>query len=214
MGKDIDRSQHSLLRSDWREYLKQGLGTSESERKLRQRIRDRAVTGLYDIAIINQHARNDDIRQIFERLSADATENTEQSDKVNGSERELTETHFVAAKAMISLAWRGLRECGLDKHEIFDQIVVRAIEDAEADYQDVPHGRVESDISFKTLQAHADVEGMDPVEKWERDLALSSKDIQTLHKRLSEHPDVETTIDKDIGDLINEHLVEDDDGDG
>lgn len=210
MTGDINREQHSLLRSDWREYLKEGIGTSDSERKLRERIRDRVVTGLYDIAIINQHARNDDIRQIFERLSADETENVEQSELVNGKERELTETHFVAARAMISLAWRGLRECGVDRDRIFDRVVIPGIEDAEADYQDVPHGRVESDISLRKLEAHANVEDMDPVEKFQRGLSLSAEDFQTFHDRLSEHPDVDETIGKNIYELVEEHLIESD----
>lgn len=208
MVKEIDRTQHSLLRSDWREYIREGLGTSESERKTRQRIRDRVVTGLYDLAIIDQYARDEDIKQIFERLSNDVTKNTEQSDVVNGTDRELRETHFVAARALISVAWRGLRECGLDKHEIFEKVVVPAIEDAEADYAGVPHGRVESDISVEKLEVHTDVEGMNPLEKWKRDIALTTEDVQTLHNRVSNHPDVETTIGRDIGDLIDQYLVE------
>lgn len=210
MAKDIDRQQHSLLRSDWREYLKQGLGTSDSERKLRERIRDRVVTGLYDIAIINQYARDEDIKQIFERLSSHQTENAKQSDLVNGERRELTETHFVAAEALISLAWRGLRECGVDKDRIFHRVVVSGIEDAEADYQGVPHGRVESDISLNKLEAHTGVGSMDPVEKWQRDLSLSSEDFQILYDRLMEHPDVDETLDKDFHKLVKEHLIESD----
>lgn len=210
MGEDIDREQHSLLRSDWRMYLKEGLGTSDSERKLRERIRDRVVTGLYDCSIINQYARDEDIKQIFERLWDDGTENAEQSVLVNGEGRNLTETHFVAARAMISLAWRGLRLNGVDKDEIFEKVIVRGLEDAEADYQGVPYGRVESDISLQKLEAHTNVEDMDPVEKLQRGLSLSGEDLQTIHNRLSEHPDVDQTLGKNIHELAKEHLVDSD----
>ncbi|MBP1922701.1 hypothetical protein J2751_001715 [Halorubrum alkaliphilum] len=211
MAGDINREQHSLLRSDWRAYLKEGLGTTDNDRKLRERIRDRVVTGLYDVAILNQYARDDDIKQIFGRLSNDLTENTEQSDIVNGEDRELPETHFVAASALVSLAWRGLRECGIDRDRIFNQVVVRSIERAEADYQGVPHGRIESDISLSKLETHGDVEEMDPIDKWKRGLGLTGEDLRTLHNRVSDHPEVETTSGEDIGELIDEYLVK---GDG
>ena len=211
MSKDINREQHSLLRSDWRAYLKEGIGTSEAERKLRERLRDRVVTGLYDVAILNQYARDRDIRQIFERLSDDETENTEQSDIVNGESRELHDTHFVAANALVSLAWRGLRECGVDQREIFDRVIVPSIETGEADYQGVSQNKVESDISLTELETHADVDDMDPLEKWKRGLGLSGNDYQTLHDRLSEHPDVDETLGKDIHVLIKKYLVESDD---
>lgn len=208
MGKEIDREQHSLLRSDWRAYLKQGVGTSDSERKLRERIRDRVVTGLYDCSIINQYARNDDIKQMFERLSNDGTENAEQSELVNGESRNLPETHFTAARAMVSLAWRGLRLNGLDKEEIFEKVIVRGVEDAEADYKGVPHGRVESDMKLNKLEPVTET-GIDPVEKWERGISLSGDDLREISDRLNDHPDVETIVGEDIGDLIDQHLVDD-----
>lgn len=211
MSKDINREQHSLLRSDWRAYLKEGIGTSEADRKLRERLRDRVVTGLYDVAILNQYARDRDIKQIFKRLSNDETANVEQSELVNGEEMSLYETHFIAAEALVSLAWRGLRECGVDQQQIFDRVVVPGIESGEADYKGVPHGRVESNMSLTKLETHTDVENMDPVEKVERGLALSGDDFQTLHNRLSQHPDVDETIGKNIIELTKTHLIESDD---
>jgi len=211
MVNEIDREQHSLLRSDWRHYLKEGLGTSDSERKVRERIRSRVLTGLHDVMLLNQYARDDDIKQIFERLEKAPVENSDQSDILNGSDRELTETHFLAARALVSFAWRGMRACGVDRDRLFEKVIVRGIEDAEADHKGVPHGRVESDIQLETLEAHRDTDEMDPIEKWKRGLALSSDDIRTLHKRVSEHPEVEETLGRDIGELIDEYLVNDPD---
>lgn len=210
MSKDINREQHSLLRSDWRAYLKEGIGTSDAERKLRERLRDRVVTGLYDVAILNQYARDRDIKQIFKRLSNDETANVEQSELVNGEEMSLYETHFVAAKALVSLAWRGLRECGVDQQRIFDRVVVPGIESGEADCKGVPHGRVESNMSLTKLETHTGVENIDPVEKVERELALSGNDLQTLHNRLSQHPDVDEIIGKNIIELTKTHLIDSD----
>lgn len=208
MVKDIDREQHSLLRSDWREYLKEGIGTSEKERKLRQRIRDRILTGLYDIALINQYARDEDIKQVFDRLAKDQTENPEQSELVNGDKRDMAETHFVAARGLVALAWRGLRECGVDKQRIFEKVIVRAIEDGEADYKNVPHGHVDSDIQFRDLEAIQKMNELDPLEKWERGLARTGEDIQELINQLPEGTVVGEG--EDIGELINKHLVESD----
>lgn len=207
MGSEIDREQHSLLRADWREYIKEGLGTSDSERKLRERIRNRVVTGIHDILLLNNNARSEDIKQIFERLT-DQTENSEQSDIVNGADRELRDTHFIPARGLVSLAWRGLRECGIDKSRIFDTVVVRGIENGEADYQNLPHGSIESDISLNILEAHPNLN--DPLERWKRDLSMSGADFQELTNRLNEHPEVESIVGEDINELIEDYLIEDD----
>lgn len=209
MSKDINREQHSLLRSDWRTYLKRGIGTSDAERKLRERLRDRVVTGLYDVAILNQYARDKDIKQIFKRLSNDETANAEQSELVNGEEMSMYETHVVAARALVSLAWRGLRECGVDQQRVFDRVVVQGIESGEADSKGVPHGRVESNISLTKLETHTGVENMDPVEKWKRGLGLTGEDLQEINNRLSEHPDVDGIAGKELDPLIKEYLIGD-----
>jgi len=169
------------------------------------------VTGLYDIAILNQHARDRDIKQIFKRLSNDETANVEQSELVNGDSLELHETHFVASRALVSFVWRGLRACGVDKQRIFKRVIVNGIKHGEADYEGVSHGTVEAKMGLETLETHAETEDMSPLEKVEKGLGLSGDDIQALHNQLSEHPDIDETIGKNIIDLAKTHLIESDD---
>jgi hypothetical protein len=206
MPRDIDSEKHSLLRSDWRQDLKEGIGTSETDRKYRQYIRERVQTGFYDIALLNQYMREDDIKQIFHRENdSNAADPNQEMD-----EREtMMKEHWVPARHMVALAWRGLRLNGMDKKDIFERIIVRGIEDGEADYVDVPHGRVESDLTLSKLEPVRLDENLDPIEKVEKGISLSGEDIQEIHNRLSDHPDVDSTLGENLVDLAKEHLVND-----
>jgi len=205
MPKEIDRDKHSLLRSDWREYLKMGLGESEEARKTRERIRDRIRTGLYDVSIINQHARSDDIKQIFQRVNN--ANSAQGNQEVDGRDSKV-KTHWVAARALVTLAWRGLRENEIDKDEIFENVIIRGIEDGEADYKGVPHGHVESDIAFNKLQA-VETNGLLPVEKIERGLPLTGDEWKEVMELLNEELDRDFR-GENIVDLAKEHLTEND----
>ena len=196
---------HSLLRKDWRESIKEGIGSSEKERKFRERIRDRVRFGLADIALLNQYARSEDIKQIFkkkEHKKPNLPEELLPSD-------ELRETVWVFAMHAVALCWRGLRSNGMDKKEIFEKVVRDGIVWGEAEYEGVDRGAVEYDFSINTLEIHRHKEEYDPVEKWEKDLSLTGEDLKQLHDRLSEHPEVDSTAGEDIGDLIDECLVND-----
>ena len=197
--------QNSLLTTAFRKLIKSDPEHTALERKNRNRMRNRVKQGLSDICLLNQYARTDDIRQIFHREHGRNAAHPAQ--QVDGRQ-ELLSNQWIPARHMIALAWRGLRLNGVDKNDIFERVIIRGIEDGEADYEGVPHGRVESDVEFNQLEAVKE-RGIDPVEKWERGISLSSDDLREISDRLNEHPDVETIVGEDIGELIDQHLVDD-----
>ena len=182
---------------------------------MRLRMWDRVELGLHDIATFSQYARSDDIQQVFEKESPEPDGyNTESNqDALNDDKEPVYDAHWVPARYMVMLAWEGLRANGMDKDEIFEKVIVRGIEDAEADYQNVAHGMVESEINLKTLKVPENVEEMDALDKFDRGLSLSGGDIQEIMDRLSEHPDVDeiTGKDIDIQGLISKHLLKESD---
>jgi len=205
MVQYVDHDQHSLLRSDWRQDLKDGIGTGEDERKYRQYIRERVQTGLYDIALLNQYMRDHDIKQVFRRENRASSAGPNQTiDERTPMLRE----HWVPSRHMVALTWRGLRLNGMDKNDIFEKIIVRGIEDGEADYAGVPHGRVESEINLTKLEAIDPEEDLDPVEKIQRGLSMSGDDFQEINDRLSEHPEVDSIAGENIKELVDEYLVD------
>lgn len=200
-----ENEQNSLLTAAFRKLITSDPEHSALERKKRNRMRKRVKQGLADICLLNQYARTDDIRQIFRKENN--RNDAQPTQKVDGREEPVS-NRWVAARHMVALAWRGLRLNGVDKNDIFERVIIRGIEDGEADYEGVPHGRVESDIVFNQLEAVKE-RGIDPVEKWERGISLSSDDLRKISDRLNEHPDVETIVGEDIGELIDQHLVDD-----
>jgi len=205
MPSDIDREKYSLLRSDWREQIKEGIGSGEKERKHRQKIRERVQTGLYDFAWLNQYMRNDDIRQIFKRKnSGNAAEPNQDIDE----RATMLKTHWVAARHMVVFLWHGLRLNGMDKNDIFEKVIIRGIEDGESDYNGVPHGMVESKIRLDKLEAIEPNKDIDPVEKLQRGLSLSGDDLQEINDRLSKHPEVDSIIGENVKELVREHLID------
>lgn len=200
-----DGRQNSLLTTAFRELIRSDPERTQQERKNRKRMRERVKEGLADVALLNQFARETDIEQIFRRKN---NQNDAQPTQGVDRRQEILSNRWVAARHMIALAWRGLRLNGVDKDELFERVIVRGIEDGEADYSGVPHGRVESDIRLEELNAAQNWDELDPVEKWQRNLSLGGDDLRELQNRLSEHPEVESIVDGDMGELIDQYLVE------
>jgi hypothetical protein len=197
--------QNSLLTAAFRKLITSDPEHSALERKNRNRMRKRVKQGLADICLLNQYARTDDIQQIFHKENN--RNDAQPTQKVDGREEPVS-NRWVAARHMVSLAWRGLRLNDVDKSVIFERVIVRGIEDAEADYKGVPHGRVESEIGFEKLRAVEDWDDLDPTEKIQKEISLSSDDFQEIHDRLSEHPEVDSLAGENIIDLAKDHLID------
>jgi len=199
------RSDPSLLTESFREYLKEKPEKSDYQRKKRSRMRSRVRDGLMDISLLSQHARKKDIKQIFRPKSE---HNGALPDEIlDGGADVLSQAHWVHSMHMVALSWQGLRANGMDKEEIFERVIHDGIVWGEAKYQGTDMGAIESDIVLKTLKTH-DKEQLDPLEKLSKDLALSGDDYQELHERLSDHPDVDETLGKDIRELSKKYLLE------
>ena len=179
------------------------------ERTYRMRMRDRVVTGLHDLAILNQYARSDDIEQIFHRDDTDTRPNGNQY--IEDERGDFIKAHWVPAYHGVALFWQGLRANGMDKDDIFSQVIKAGIEKGEAQHKGVSRGAVESDISLNKLKAHKDTDNMGALEKWKRDgMQLTAEEWQELHEQVSNHPDVDDTTGKNLNELIKQHLVESD----
>lgn len=206
MPQDIDQDKHSLLRKDWRSDIEEGIGTTELERKYRERIRDRVRTGLHDICLLNQYARPEDIKQIFHRKNGGNGADSNQ--KFAADDRDvMRKSHWVAVNCMVAMAWRGLRANGMESKRIFERVIRPAIIEGEAKHKGVPQGNVEADIPFEKLEVHYDASEMDPVEKVERGLSLSGEEYGELMQRLDEKLDRDF-LGEDVRKLVAEHLVE------
>lgn len=213
-----DTPSPSLLTEAFRDYLREKPDPSDYQRKLRKRLRERVRIGLNDFSVLNQKIRDDDLEQIFEKTRV--WQGTEEQVKEYGEDHlepgQLIETAEpgqqqprVGIHHMIAFAWRGFRKIGMDKDQIFNEIVIPAIEWGEAQHKGTDPMKVESNITFNKLQAHSDIPDIDPLEKWKRDLALTGEDYQVLQDRLSEHPEVDEILGEDINELIEKHLIED-----
>jgi len=195
----------SLLTKSYRELLENEPVTGETARQDRMRMRERVSLGLQDASHLNQYARNSDIKRIFHR-----SDNSQREHSMIIDERgDYSKSHWVHAAHVVALAWRGLRLNGMDQQDIFERVIRWGIVNGEAEYLNMDSAAIESDMSLKTLKAHKNHDDMDPLKKWKHDLGLTSDDFQELMDRLSEHPDVEEVAGKEIGPLIENHLIED-----
>jgi hypothetical protein len=201
------RDERSLLTESYREYLKEKPEKSDYQRKKRSRMRSRVRDGLMDISLLNQYARKDDIKQIFAEKN---DHNGAIPDELIPDDLgELTQANCVHAMHMVALSWQGLRADNMDKEEIFKKVIRDGIIRGEAEYKGVDMGAIEHDIALNTLKIHNKDE-LDPLEKLEHGLAMSGDDYQELQDRLSNHPDVDKIIDKDIRELSKKYLLDSD----
>lgn len=194
----LTKAQRKLLKNDAKEPV-----TGQRARQDRMRMRKRVTQGLKDISVLNQYARAGDIERIFNREDTDerSDPNTHEPD----TRDKYHKTHWVHAMNAVSLFWHGLRLKGMAKDVIFERVICRGIVKGEANFNKVSDASVESDISLNMLEVQVDV--TDPVEKWKLGLGLTGEDMQELHSRLSEHPEVDSLVGEDLGELIQEHLI-------
>lgn len=192
----------SLLTPKYRDIVKNNPEPSDAVRTNRYKMRKRVVQGLHDMALLNQYARDDDIKQIFERKRNDADDNRTQ-DYTQLKKDPIHESHWVPARHIVALLWQGLRSNNMTQAEVFEKVIIAGIEKGEAQYRGASdRGIVESDISLNSLEIHWDKDKMDPLEKFRRELGLSGSDIRELSERVEEHPDVSTISElKDQTDM-------------
>lgn len=197
-------AKDSLLTDTYRKVLENEPVTGQKARQDRMRMRNRVTQGLHDCVKLNQNVRSSDIEKIFYRDDTDQR----QYDQLPDDRDDLMKAHWVPAMHMVSLFWLGLRENGMDKQEIFKKAIRDGIVWGEAEHKGVDMGAVEQDISLDKLEAHTDTDELEPLEKWKRGLALSGDEYQEITDSLSNHPEVDEIVGKDIGELIEKHLLE------
>lgn len=200
-----EKEPHSLLNSLHKEYLEHHNQPGDGKTTLRQLIRDRVQRGLHDFVVLNQYARDTDIEQIFYRK--DELHDTDGNESIPDTRDIMIQAHWVPVRHMIAFAWRGLRANGMEKQEIFERAIVPAIEEGEAEHKNSTRENVESEISLETLEVHRGVSQLEPLEKFDRGLALTGEEWQELYDQLNQELDRDIR-DENLNELIEEHLID------
>lgn len=203
--------KNSLLNEDQRRYLG---GVSdldgEIERKFREHLRYRVRRGFADFTVLNQHLREDDIRQLFfgEMFMRDVWEPPADIDDLDEDDLNRREkkadifekdstgdmwgytgedddqtTPVGEIKQMIEFVYRGLRMQGMSPGEIYDMFWSFPIHDAEAKFQGVDRSKIWVHFDNDTFKAEVIEDELTPVEKWDRGMALDSKEVETLKRK-------------------------------
>ena len=204
-----------LTKSD-KEVIENTDEKNPNTRQQRGRMRERVKLGLADFAFLNENARRRDVKQIFNREQTDDRPTDmdiirgDGKDKVPDKRDSVSKARWVLAYHNVAFLWYGLRLKGMSQDEIFRLVINKGIEQGEAQYEKVDRGSIESDISLNKLKTHRNKSELDPVEKFDRDLALTAEDMQEIHDRLSDHPDVDQIAGEDLNELIERHLIDSD----
>lgn len=204
-----------MLTKDMRELLELQPENDNRVRTRRAEMRERVRVGLHDFMSLNQYVKDTDIEQIFDHKHEVSTQvkgvdddATDEKKAVVSSQMEVP-GQFMPVRHMIQFAYRGMRANGVTPNEFVSKILERSIMHAEAEYQGEDPTNVECKLDL-TLEIH-DPDRMDPAEKWKHDVPLSKEDYNEIHERLSNHPDVDETLGKNLGGLIDKHLIDDPD---
>jgi hypothetical protein len=179
--------------------------TDNAEYQVRSKIRARTEGALSELDFISKNIPERDLKKIFEDWSR-LPESTPDGDKQQFKMPQQLST----VEAIIGMAYRGYRLNGMEANEFIKSVVENAIRKAEADRKGVdPNRNVSIELDLQELTVHTDPDELDPLEKWENGLALSRDEQQQLFERLSDKLDREISL-TEVGDLIDEHLVESD----
>lgn len=207
--------QNAILTDEQRKTL---LGISDIERTgshkrnfetdLRKRIRS-GLHDFYELSKIEQR----DLRLIFDKqfLESDGINgNIKRGDLPEASEPEFRDTanQYVDVTHMVAFAWRGLRAIGNEPKDIIDNAIMKGVWNGEADHRGISRSLVEIDYDFD-LEVHTDA-ALDPLEKWKRDLPLTTSEHAELHEQLIEAVPEEvyqSSTPIDFDDLVAEYLA-------
>jgi len=195
--------------TDWqRAYLH---GNREPETKnskyaTESQIRARIKGALFELKMFNEEVDDRILKKLFENWESNPDQYPESGEVYNID----VPQQLAEIQAIIGMAYRGYRLNGMDANEFIKSVVENAIRKAEADRKGVdPNRNVSIELDLQELTVHTDPDELDPLEKWEKGLALSRDEQQQLFERLSDKLDREISL-TEVGDLIDEHLVESD----
>jgi len=202
------KKKGKFLTEKQREYLSGAHDppTENAENKMRSDIRNRVAGVLEDVFWVNDLS-NEDLKLIFKGANEITTKGTSiQTSKEN---RDILPGHEAGIDSLIALSCRGYMEHGIEPGEFTSSRVENGIEKAVADSKGYQPGRVSVDIET-SVTVHDEFDSLDALEKWDRNLRLTQEDMQELHSRLSEQPEVDKVAGEDLNDLIERHLIDSD----
>lgn len=199
------RSKGRFLTNTQREYLtgNHQPKTDNAERVMRSKIRDRIKGALFEFYIINKHISKDDLGLIFSEFESDISQYPESNElyTINMPER------VKELKSIISMAYRGYRTHGMDQQEFTKAILQNALIQAEADRTGESINNVTADLELNELKAFTQPNELDPVEKWDKGLALTREEQEELYEKVSDKVNRKVSL-SEVGDLIEEYLID------
>ena len=169
---------------------------------MRSKIRERIKGALFEFKIISKHLSEKDLGLIFSEYKSDIPQGG--GGKIyNISVPERT----ASVNSIISMAYRGYRTHGMDQQEFTKAILQNALIQAEADRTGESINNVTADLELNELKAFTEPNELDPVEKWDKGLALTREEQEELYDRVSDKVDRKVSL-SEVGDLIEEYLID------
>lgn len=227
--------QDSLLTKEMRRTLS---GTTDVDRDNQSRknfetdMRERISSGLLDFRILNEGLDlndpdengtidYDDLRIILDsRLVNEygATENYKydpESPNLPNPNPEFGDTANanIAVTHLVAFAYRGLRAIGNEPFQVLNEAILRGALMGEANHQGVTRDYValvwDNDNERVDIKIH-DKSSVNPLEKWEQDLPMTSQERNELHRQLIDvvPEDVyQEATPNDFDELVEQYLV-------
>lgn len=177
--------------------------TKNDERVLRFKIRSRIKGALFEFKLLNDHLSEKDLGLIFSEFESDISQSPESGEVYTINMPEQT----TGVNSIISMAYRGYRTHGMDQQEFTKAILQNALIQAEADRTGESINNVTADLELNELKAFTEPNELDPVEKWDKGLALTREEQEELYDRVSDKVDRKVSL-SEVGDLIEEYLID------
>jgi hypothetical protein len=169
---------------------------------MRSKIRSRIKGALFEFKLLNDHLSEKDLGLIFSEFESVISQSPESGGVYTINMPEQT----TGVNSIISMAYRGYRTHGMDQQEFTKAILQNALIQAEADRTGESINNVTADLELNELKAFTEPNELDPVEKWDKGLALTREEQEELYDRVSDKVDRKVSL-SEVGDLIEEYLI-------
>lgn len=207
----IDQNAGRFLTETQRAYLagQHECPNDNAEYQIRSNIRSRIGGALFEFKIINEYLSDRDLEQIFENWKSDMNE---YPDSIKSETQEpyyqiQMPANISEIESVLSLAYRGYMLNGMDANEFVDRVIEAGLQMAEADRKGAKKNQVTIDLELKELEVHTGTDELDPIEKFDKGIAMTWEEQQKLYNQLEEKLNRDISL-SEAGELIEEHLLE------
>ena len=182
---------------------------NNAEYQLRSTIRSRIETALHEFQVVNRLVSDKDLELIFDDWEGEMSEypNFVNSNPQNSHYQIQMPEKIPEIQSIISVAYRGYRLNGMDANEFVNKVLETGLQRAEADRKGVEKDHVSVDLELDNLEVHTDTDELEPIEKFDKGIAMTWEEQQTLYNQLEDKLDRDFSL-SEAGELIEKHLLE------